>query len=180
MTNATSARMLNVPWRSRSPEIRAGRSSNRIILEIKEILTGDTFFISSTKRAERPTDNSRLSSGSFKAAAVTWISHFYFIHLYASARQTTASLGRQDERRGVCVSVLRDPHTQKPLAIISHHNQAFLHLVAFEPKAERVSLGEIRMRGEKRKLCIYIHAYLGSQVDCQTHPALKRQSSWEI
>lgn len=107
MTNATSARMLTVPWRSARVSWKfkmdtQGRSSNRIILKIKEILTGDTFFIPSTKRAERPPNNSWLLPGSFKAVAVTWISLFYFIRLYVSATQTILSLGRQAGLR-LCV-----------------------------------------------------------------------------
>lgn len=151
------------PYVEHIPKIQDGHSSCRIILKKKRkkssFLPDNTFFISSTKRAERPTDNSWLLSASFKAGAVTWMSHFYFIHFFigmVSARRSIRSLRREDRLRGGAFLRLRPFHIHKPPAIRSHHNQAFLHLVTSEPELkDHPATGALLVK-RKRKPSIYI------------------------
>lgn len=105
------------PYVQHIPNIEDGHSSRHIILEKERkkssSLPDNTFFISSTKQPERPTDNSWLLPASFKAGAVTWMSHFYFIHFFigmVSARRSIRSLRREDKLRWrgrFCVSAAK-------------------------------------------------------------------------
>lgn len=125
-------------------------------------LLGNTFFHFINKAAVRPTDNSWLLPASFKARAVTWMSHFYFIHFFigmVSAKRSIHSLRREDRLRGGAFLRLRPFHTHKPLDIRSHHNQAFLHLVTTEPELkDHPATGALWVKS-KRKPSIYIFSY---------------------
>lgn len=90
------------------PRIQDGHSSHHIILrkaKKKIIHSPWRYIFHFINKAERPADNSWLLPASFKAGAVTWMSHFYFIHFFigmVSTRRSILTLGREDRLRGVC------------------------------------------------------------------------------